>query len=223
MVYKHDFMYSNLNINTNLIYHPTMTGIILPPEIIEIIARKNVIVYVKLRECCQELARLLPVNTINSFYLRPTLVREPGSGRMTARSAITYTIAGKYIIKHTRITKLMYHVAIWLNLSKIMDLRPRRFKNGVSDWIYPDAFYYVENKYVIVNKYYDREGDGLICRLIVTRNKVSAIVRYSIWYNDAYHVLELDKNGRILNEHLSSTIREYYPPHIKPDNTLTLE
>ncbi|AMN83824.1 hypothetical protein D5b_00405 [Faustovirus] len=193
---------------------------IIPTEIIEIIAKKNVVVYVKLRECCRKLREMLPINAklrALRFHLKPTLIRDASTGKLTARPAIDYMIAGKYIIKRTRVSNLLYHTAIWFNAYKVMDLRPKQLKYGASEWIYPDTVYYIETAFAVINKYYNREGDGLLCRLIITQYKQSNITKWTIWRDGAYYVMEISASGKIIEDYLESTIREYYPPRIEPD------
>lgn len=194
----------------------------IPLEIMLMIAQKNVIVYVKLRECCHELRQLLTLNTTLRFQLRSTLMRNTATGKLTSRPAITYDLINKYVIKTTQVSNRIYHVKVYFDSCLKIDLRPKKLKHKKYDsWVYPDTIHYVDTELATVRKYYDREGDGLICRLIMVRYKYMPVTKWSMWYDAAYHVLEIHDNGEIFKNYIESTIPEYYPPHIKPDPVWT--
>ncbi|QJX70848.1 hypothetical protein F-liban_79 [Faustovirus] len=204
-----------------------MNYCVFPNDIIKLIALCKLQAYVKLRECCTVYRRLLSIESqlVIRFSLKPTLVYNFDIQKLVARPAICYTIIGSYIIKLTRLSFNLCHVKVFTKGRKVVDLTPKILISGrdIDEWKRPNTVEWTITPISHVFKYYDREADGLICRLILNTSKISDICKYTIWYDDNYHVIEYDRKGKVIAEYKESSIPEYYPPRIMPNQVITME
>ncbi|AIB51793.1 hypothetical protein E24_00091 [Faustovirus] len=204
-----------------------MNECVFPNDIIKLIAVCKLQAYVKLRECCTVYRRLLPIESqlAIKFNLKPTLVYNFDIKRLVSRPAICYTIVGSYIIKLVSLSFNLFHVKIFTKGRKVVDLTPKMLITGrsIDEWKHPNTVEGIITPISHVFKYYDREHDGLICRLILNINRVSEICKYTIWYDNNYHVVEYNRKSKVIAEYKESSIPEYYPPRIMPNQVITME